>query len=73
MTRQEHLDWCKKRALEYVKTGDNNQAFTSMCSDLMKHEETRHHETTNRLGIMMLMAGHLKTSKDMEKWINGYN
>jgi hypothetical protein len=34
MTRQEHLDWCKKRALEYADRGDVAQAITSIGSDL---------------------------------------
>ena len=40
MTRQEHLDWCKKRALEYLDKGDVSNAIASMLSDLGKHEET---------------------------------
>jgi hypothetical protein len=34
MTRAEHLNWCKQRALEYVATGDLSQAVASMTSDL---------------------------------------
>ena len=33
MIRQEHLDWCKKRALEYCDKGDVQDAFASMASD----------------------------------------
>lgn len=73
MTRAEHLQWCKNRAMEYVNAGDNNQAFASMCSDLLKHEETKQHESTNRLGMSLLIAGHLKTKEQMTKWIQGYN
>lgn len=36
MTRAEHLQWAKDRALEYVAIGDMNQAFASMTSDLRK-------------------------------------
>jgi hypothetical protein len=36
MTRQEHLDWCKGRALEYVKANDLRNAWASMASDLSK-------------------------------------
>jgi hypothetical protein len=43
MTRQEHLDWCKLRALQYYDTGDVNQAFASMSSDFSKHPETEEH------------------------------
>ena len=41
MTRDEHLEWCKKRALEYLDSGDISNAVTSMLSDLSKHNELR--------------------------------
>jgi hypothetical protein len=43
MTRDEHLAWAKKRALEYLDAGDPSQAFTSMLSDLGKHPDTENH------------------------------
>jgi hypothetical protein len=43
ISRAEHLEWCKKRALEYVNRGDTSQAFASMGSDLGKHPETANH------------------------------
>ena len=44
MTRAEHVQWCKRRALEYLDVmtpPDPVQAVTSMLSDLGKHPETR--------------------------------
>lgn len=41
MTRDEHLAWCKRRALEYLDEGDVVNALTSMQSDLSKHEELK--------------------------------
>ena len=73
MTRQEHLQWCKNRAMEYVNIGDFHQAFASMCSDTMKHPETKMHRTTNELGMGILMAGMLDTKAEMTKWIQGYS
>jgi len=72
MTRQEHLDWCKKRALEYVDAGDQRQAFASMASDLGKHPDTAGH-TAIQLGMMLLMGGHLDTPEKMREFINGFN
>lgn len=72
-TRKEHLQWCKDRALKYVEKGEIKQALASMASDVMKHEETKHHEMTNSLGVMQLIGGHLDTPEKMRKWINGYN
>jgi hypothetical protein len=69
MTRQEHLDWAKQRALEYVERGDIPQAITSIGSDLEKHPETRGHKGT-QLGVMLLMAGSLQTIEDAKRFIH---
>jgi hypothetical protein len=37
LTRAEHLQWAKARALEYVEAGDLANACASMLSDLSKH------------------------------------
>lgn len=72
MTRQEHLDWCKKRALEYCDASDLTNAYASMASDLKKHDETANHLGIE-MGMMMLMAGHLNTADKMRKFIEGFN
>lgn len=72
MNRQEHLQWSKNRALEYVKNGDNQNAFLSMQSDLSKHEELANHLAL-QMGTMLLMGGHLKTEDEMTNWIVGFN
>lgn len=72
MTRAEHLEWCKQRALEYVDMGDMPQAYASMASDLKKHPETANHSAIE-LGMMMLMGGHLSSSHEMRKFILGFN
>ncbi len=40
LTRDEHLAWCKRRALEYVDAGDLAHAVASMASDLKTHPDT---------------------------------
>lgn len=72
MNRKEHLDWCKKRALEYVDAGDLTNAWASMASDLRKHSETEGHAAIE-LGMMMLMTGQLSTQEKMRKFIEGFN
>jgi len=72
MTRSEYLEWCKKRALEYIDTGNINDAYTSMASDLSKHPETEGHSAIG-LGMQMLMAGHLSSADKMRKFILGFN
>lgn len=67
-TRAEHLAWCKQRALKYLP--DNPQeAFTSMASDLGKHEGTRGHIGIE-LGMMLLMSNNIG---DMREYIEGFN
>lgn len=73
MNRAEHLQWCKDRALEYVKTGDFNNAVASMLSDLSKHEETKASSggICAQLGMLELMNSPSKES--IAKFINGFN
>ena len=72
MTREDHLQWCKKRALEYVDMGDLNQAYASMLSDMRKHKETENHVALE-LGLMMMMGGHLSSLEKMRDFILGFN
>lgn len=71
-TREEHLAWCKQRALECVDAGRITEAFASMGSDMKKHPETENHRALE-LGMMMLMSGHLSTEYEMRKFIEGFN
>jgi hypothetical protein len=71
-TRQEHLDWCKKRALEYCDRGDAMNALTSMFSDLGKHPETDGHKGID-IGMGMLMIGALSTPHEARRFIEGFN
>jgi len=71
MTRQEHLNWCKKRALDILKTGNVGEAGASFLSDMGKHEETaRGHEITGALIMRELMHGN---KESMKKCIEGFN
>lgn len=71
-TREEHLRWAKGRALEYVNCGELRNALTSMMSDLGKHPETAGHAGI-ALTAMLMMGGHLTTSEDVRKHIEGFN
>lgn len=72
MTRSEHMDWCKARALEYVDRGDTANAYASMFSDLRKHPETARHPAI-MLGMQLMMIGDLDTPAKMRKFIEGFN
>lgn len=45
LTRDEHIAWCKRRALDYLDRDDVEDgvrlAITSLLSDLNKHPETK--------------------------------
>lgn len=73
MTRAEHLQWCKDRALAYVEAGDLENAFQSLASDLTKHPDLAGAVLLNtQLGTELLIAGHLNSPEEMTKWINGF-
>jgi len=71
ITREEHLEWSKKRALEYVEMGDLLQALTSIGSDLTKHPETKNHPGFD-LGLELYMIGGLHTAPEMRHFIEGF-
>ena len=72
MTRAEHLQWCKDRALEILDSGDITQAYASMASDLGKHEGTSEHAAIE-LGAMLMFSGNLNTDREMREFIEGFN
>jgi hypothetical protein len=72
MTRQEHLDWAKKRAVEYATKGDLMGAFTSFQSDMTKHPETKDHMALEMLSLMFI-GGQLNTPREMQKFIEDFN
>lgn len=72
MTREEHLQWCKQRALQYVDRGDAMNGLTSMFSDLDKHPETKDHKGT-QIGVMLMMTGALSTPAEARRFIEGFN
>lgn len=73
-TREEHLQWCKDRALEYCDANDPDQAFASFLSDVTKHPETMDiRDTIGMLGLPLKMMGQLETAEKMRNHIEGYN
>lgn len=72
MTRKEHLDWCKARALEYCDLGDWLQAMASMTSDMRKHPETEDHPAL-AVGLQMMFMGMINTPASARKFIEGFN
>jgi len=75
MTREEHLQWCKDRAMEYVNRGDLLNAVTSMMSDLQKHPETADNGAgaLGMLGIMAMMRAQECDLPFVTSYIKGFN
>ena len=71
MTRQEHLDWCKKRAHEYLSRGYLADAVASMMSDLNKHPETALNTPT--LGMLGMLAVQSNDEREVRRFIDGFN
>ncbi len=73
MTREEHLAWCKKRAIEEMDYGhDPKQGVISMISDLRKHPETAWHAGI-QLAVGFMMMGKLTQRQEVIDFINGFN
>ena len=71
-TREEHMAWCKQRALEYCDLGQPVEAITSMLSDIRKHPETESDAVTS-MTMGLLLLGKLRTVEEARKHINGFN
>ena len=63
LTRKEHVDQSKARALEYVEINDLANAINSLSSDLSKHPETRDHGAIE-LSIRLMLFGSLNTTEE---------
>lgn len=71
-TREEHLKWCKMRALRYLDDGDLTNAVASMGSSLSRHAET--HSLVDNPYLMLQGMQHA-VSYDVpgvRKWIEGF-
>lgn len=72
MTREEHVEWCKKRAREYLQIGQVQDALASIFSDLRKHEETKDHPAI-QIGVQLMMIGELHDLDSARRFIEGFN
>ena len=68
MTRAEHLQWAKDRALAYLPQNPT-EALTSFLSDMRKHEETADHPMLPMTAMLMLSG----SMEDVGKHIRDYN
>ena len=68
--RDQHLQWCKDRALKYLAEGDVVNAVASMASDLDKHPETKC-ESPHLLALGMLYSANYD-AEGARRWIEGF-
>jgi hypothetical protein len=68
-TREEHLEWCKERAREYLDAGDLLNAVTSMGSDLDKHPELGCNAYLLMLGALDAQNGE---REKVRRWVEGF-
>jgi hypothetical protein len=70
MTKEEHVHWCKQRAIEYLNRGDVANAITSMLSDMRKHPETK---MNSALEMFALGVAIRDDATDARRFIEGFN
>jgi len=74
-TRAQHLEWCKKRALDELnRPGDVQECLRLNGQRLGKHPETEGHIAI-QLGMSLMMADQREASdrEAMRQFINGFN
>jgi hypothetical protein len=70
--REQHLEWCKKRALAYVDQGYLQEALSLMIIDLRKHPKTADHPGF-ALALGRMTFGDLTTKEQVREFIEGFN
>lgn len=70
MTREEHVAWCRQRALEYLNRGDVKNAVASMMSDINKHPDCGVPDMIHMFGMM---AVNKNSVYDARRYIEGFN
>jgi hypothetical protein len=72
-TREEHLEWCKQRAREYLYRGELADAVTAMAIDIDSHPETK--LRGEQMGALILVAMFRITEGDVpgvREWVEGF-
>ena len=72
-TADEHLEWCKQRAREYLDRGELADAVASMALDIMTHPETKMSEA--KIGVLIMVATIRIAEGDergVREWVEGF-
>ena len=74
MTRAEHLQWAKDRALEYADQGTMANAIASLRSDLGKHPDTAASVgVVDELMFPLMLTGKFDAPGELRKFIEGFS
>lgn len=78
MTRDEHLAWAKRRALEYVEMGRLDNALTSFISDANKDMGAGPLFNPSASATRLLMTVGMmhvtnNNARELRNWITGWN
>ena len=71
MTRAEHLEWAKARALGELEEGSVAHAWASIVQDFALHPELANHLALG-MGTHLLFSGQM-SEKQMREFIEGFN
>lgn len=72
MTREEHIEWAKKRAIEEMDFyNDPSKGIISMMSDLTRHPETYSQALMSLCALQLLMKPKM-TKQEVIDFINGF-
>ena len=72
VSRAEHMQFCKRRAREYIDAGLLDQAVTSMMSDLRNHPETMPVARNAHLGMIGLNDAMKGDADAVRRFIEGF-
>jgi hypothetical protein len=72
ISREDHLQQSKDRALALVEQGDFDQAIASMISDLKKHPQISIHPKVEQALLISILFKR-PDKRELIKWINGFN
>jgi hypothetical protein len=69
MTQDEHLVWCKQRALEYLARGEVQNAIASMMSDYNQHPDCKMNPILQSVGLLAAMHDDVHAAR---RFIEGF-
>lgn len=55
--RDQHMAWCKQRAIEYLDQGDLNGALASFMSDMSKQPDTDEYMRSPAIAMLVVVDG----------------